>query len=428
MKEPKVLVVSNNPFSDTNNNGKTLKSIFSSFSSESLFQFYIMPQENEMCDSSYASSYYAVSEFDIIRKLLFQSKKCGGIQSFEGEKIVSVSQNGWYRRLKQSRIRNIHFLRQLLWKTGLWDTKQLKEWYSAISPDLVFALVGAPDITYKVAIKICQDLNIPLVIYFTDDYFIHPIRKGLFKKQQINKEKKVYENIINFASLRYCIGEMMCKEYSDYFHRDFLPIMNLADIRPVSDYKTHDLPVVSYFGSLSLNRWKMLERFSSLLGNRGVIHVYTGDAVSGQIAESLNKNNIKLCGLVKGEEFEQKKAQSDILLHVESDEREQRARTALSISTKIPDYLMTGRLIIGYGPTEVASMRLISDNGVGVVLSSTDEEEKQQKILTELLANKEKWKEFGEKAYQFAKEKFDKTKNSLAIKSQLSQIVKGTNE
>lgn len=423
MKEPKVLVISNNPFSDINNNGKTLKSIFSSFSRESLSQFYIMPQENEKCDPYFASSYYAVSEFDILQKILHPSRRCGGVQSFIKGDDSRVSGNRWYKKLKASPIRNFKPLRSLLWKFRLWNTKEFKQWYHTISPDIVFALVGAPDITYDISIQICKDLSIPLVIYFTDDYLIHPLRKGIFSSFRFKREKAVYERIVNFASMRYCIGKMMCEEYSLFFNCDFSPIMNLADIRPLSEYVTHDVPIISYFGSMSLNRWKMISRFSNLVGEKGIINIYTGDQLSKCMTNALAKDNVRLCGLVKGELFEEKKRESDILLHVESDEPEQRARTALSISTKIPDYLITGRLVIGFGPTEVASMRLISDNDIGIVLSASDDNNKLSIQLTTLLNDKNKWLEYGQKAYQYAIDNFDKRKTSLAIKNQLMQLV-----
>ena len=79
----KVLVIAANPFADINNNGKTLKSIFSSFKKENLCELYFRPQDNIIGDGEFANSYYAFSEMDIIRSIMSFSTKCGGVQVFD---------------------------------------------------------------------------------------------------------------------------------------------------------------------------------------------------------------------------------------------------------------------------------------------------------------------------------------------------------
>ena len=50
-----------------------------------------------------------------------------------------------------------------------------------------------------------------------------------------------------------------------------------------------------------------------------------------------------------------------MLVHVESFDNKSRQLTKLSISTKIPEYLATGKPIIAIGPREVASLEYLKD-------------------------------------------------------------------
>jgi len=61
----------------------------------------------------------------------------------------------------------------------------------------------------------------------------------------------------------------------------------------------------------------------------------------------------------------------DVLVHVESFFEEDSARTRLSISTKIPQYMASGKAILAYGPSDLTSLRYINRNRAGVVF--TDE-------------------------------------------------------
>ena len=61
---------------------------------------------------------------------------------------------------------------------------------------------------------------------------------------------------------------------------------------------------------------------------------------------------------------------ADAFLHIESDDESYCSLTKLSVSTKIPEYLISSRLVIGYGPVYLASMKLLKDNNIGIVISN----------------------------------------------------------
>lgn len=420
MKDIKVLVIAANPFSDINNNGKTLKSIFCSFDKNSLFELYFRPQDNIIGDGEFAQSYYAFSELDIIRSYIHFNKKCGGVQVFERAKNKAIVEDQTYKRFLHGNLKNNRFLRSLLWKSRRWDTKEFREWYQNCNPDVVFALLGGPSQMFTIAEEISKKLNIPLVVYFTDDYLIHPSSDKIRKKTEV-----AFRKIINHSSARYCIGEQMCEEYGRFFNADFLPIMNSADVIPYSPITEFNSPlVISYFGGISLGRWEMISRLADVVKNDAVIKVYTAHEITDEIAAAFDKSNIMMCGKVLGKDLDKARQSSDCLLHVECDKEEYRSRTALSISTKIPESLMQSRLLVAYGPSEVASMQLIQKNDLGLYISSELPLEQQRDLFSKFINNPERIQEKVAKAYDYACKNFDKQVVSKQLKSELIEIVK----
>jgi hypothetical protein len=65
---------------------------------------------------------------------------------------------------------------------------------------------------------------------------------------------------------------------------------------------------------------------------------------------------------------------ANVLVHVESFDEASQLITRLSLSTKIPQYLMAGRCVLAFGPAQAASIRYIADSGAGIAVS-TDEED-----------------------------------------------------
>ena len=67
----RILVISNNSFSKTENNGKTLCSIFSGFEPNELAQLYFGVGEEP--NEEFCSNYYRVTEFDILKSIYSRS-------------------------------------------------------------------------------------------------------------------------------------------------------------------------------------------------------------------------------------------------------------------------------------------------------------------------------------------------------------------
>jgi glycosyltransferase involved in cell wall biosynthesis len=415
----KVLLIASNPFSKIANNGKTFESMFSGFRSEDIAQLYFSGYRP---DFDYCSNYFRITDVDILRSLK-GSKTCGReVEFYKGGKN---SRNRKDLQFVENMKKYISpWCRDFLWKTKRWKTKELEDWYRRFAPDVVVIVGGPYGFVSDIAIHIAEDLKVPLVEYYTDDYLLYSIKRNLFYWFEKRRLQKIFRRSVSHSQLHFAIGDQMAKEYSDYFGCKFLPIMNSVPVREFREYPNHEKLVVSYFGGLHLHRWKMICRLSRLIEDRAEVRVYSMAKLSDAESAEFESSGVKFCGGVSGDMLWEKIYESDVLLHIESDDKYLRKLTGLSVSTKIPEYLMSGRPVLGYGPEEVASMRLLNDNGVGVVISSENNDELVVCQIEKLLVNYRTRAEIGKRGYEFCVEKFDNKKVVAEFMEAINDVVK----
>ncbi len=413
----RVLVISHNCFSKVNNNGKTLESIMSGFKKKNISQIYF--SNIEPPDWDFCNSYFKVTDKDVLISTITNSKICGQKLSKEKDRFHQDNKTNIYDKTVSNFKPFFIILRDTLWNFQKWKNKELKAWSIKQNPHFVFFVGGNYTFSHNFADYIANLIDIPLITYFTDDYVIYPEPKNLFDIIQQKKLKKCYLKTIANSTLLFAIGELMAKEYSVYFQREFHPIMNSVS-RTKFDYYNGFKDIeketisIAYFGGLHLNRWKMISFLSSIINtNKNLfsktpdIYIYTNSKITSDIKRNFKKNGIIVKKPLVGDELIKKMIDTDILLHVESDDKYNKSLTKLSVSTKIPEYLLTRNCVLAYGPSEVASIKLLQDNNIGIVIDSKESEKSILKKLSSLIENKEKRKEIGNNGYEYAKENFD---------------------
>lgn len=415
-----ILIISGNAFSNVTNNGKTIESIFSSFDKTELNQLFFRPHD-DFIDYKFASSYYVVSEIDIVKKIINPFYKCGKKVDFISKDNNSLK---LYHAIQKNSIKNYFFLRDFLWSTKLWKTQAFKAWCKEINPDAVFTVAGNSNNVHIVSRFVSKYLNIPLITFFTDDYIIYPKRTSFYAKLKHVRMKQYYKKTIQKSSMLFSISDVMSLEYNKYFGKKFHTIMNSADLCAYTESHFEANMTVSYFGGLHLNRWQMICEFSKIVPNNVIINVYSQSEYSTEIISAFKKHNVNYYSAICEKNKLQKAMQnSNALLHVESDNAFYRSLTRLSVSTKISEYLISGRLVIGYGPSEVASMRILSDNNIGLVISSEESIINSKSKLNSALTNKEYMKNMGLVGYNYAVQNFNKETISSDFKNKIQTLI-----
>ena len=390
MNRTKILVISSNSFNQRSNNGKTLEAIFSKFAPDEIAQLFF--SENESPDWSFCREYYKISDTDIVRTVL--GNVIVGEQKPKVESGMARKRNGLFSFLKKL-FMSRPFFRELIWKKKYFTKSDLLQWVEKVNPTSIFLLAGDLCFVYDIALYIHQTLNIPLCSYFTDDYIIYPQYKSLAGKMHKKRLVELSNCVIRKSTLLFSIGDEMTKEYEKHFNRTFYPIMNSIEGEMINKSLTHvknDFVTVSYLGGGSRGRIEALINFGKLLKDacpdkNVLFNVYMPDVLDSKTLNLFNRVGIKYKGSVYGEDLQKVKSESDYLLHIESMRKKYYMKTVLSVSTKIPEYLATGKYIVGYGIPWLASMKLLSDNNLGYVLDATGKHQDVINQIREIITN-----------------------------------------
>ena len=413
----KILVISHNSFSKIYNNGKTLSAIFSSFEKSELCQLYFTPLgdlDHERCDS-----YFCITDKDAIISV-FKRGMCGN-------SIQKECANN--KRLTKIKKQNTFMLimRSVIWSISNWRYGGLNDWLLEQSPDAIFYVGGNSIFSHKIAIRLSKDLKIPLATYFTDDYVLNPPSNIYIKWL-----KSCYKKTIAQSRLLFAIGNQMASDYTEYFKRQFLPIMNIVDVPNIqrTPQNINNSIRVNYFGGLHLGRAEEILRFSNFLQqnlssddfNRIELKVYSFDDVPESLLNQYHKLGISKEQGVTRQELIGLMQTTDIFLHVESIKPEYHSLTKLSISTKIPEYMSFAKPIIAFGPADVASFKVIAEVNPDLVID--DSKNCNRKCLDgirKLFSDQDYILEKGQNNYNYAKLKFDKSRVATEFKNILSK-------
>lgn len=409
----KVLLITHNAFHKSRNNGKTLEALFSRFRKEDLAQLFF--SQNEEPDWDYCDNYYQLTDSEVLKHIWGIDNDCCLKQNEEVYiNNARRSKNRLFKILKKA-FTNKPFIRNLVWKH--WHSKHLFGWIENFNPDVIFFLAGNLAFSFDIVNELSRKYSLPIVLYFTDDYSIYPIYKNLcgnlWRRKIYNKTK----NIVSNASLCLSIGSLMSDIYGKEFNKQFYPVMNSVNI-PNNlirrGNKGNNKLSISYIGSLHLGREESLVEFSILLSEvmkelnlDYILNVYTTSRISENNKAILEKNRMLYKGAVYGEDLENALFNSDILLHVESTNKYHYSFAKLSVSTKIPEYLSTAKFVLGFGPSSLASFRLLSDNSIGGVIPCEHSKKDQMKLLKLYMEDKKLRDAYSLRAYSYCRENFD---------------------
>lgn len=427
----KLLVISNNAFSKVLNNGKTLESFFEGWDKKKIAQLFF--STNEYPDFEFCNNYFKMTELDILKSLLtFNIRKPGRVVSPRvGEFPPFLKEESGLLKWIKKNAKTFALWRNFLWSFKTWKNKNLIKWLHDFNPDFIFFVGGNGAFAHDVTLWIHNYLKIPYAVYFTDDYIINQTNENLLQWMYQKRLLKYYINTINNASMCYVVSDLMAKDYSIKFNRNFSVLVNSIDFNNFSIPKKEQneknkTMIFSYIGGLHLNRWKSLIELGNLLSEINselslecVINIYTVVCPDKKIFDQLNNFPLQFKGSLDNIGVIETIKKSDVVVHVESLDKINRSYTKYSISTKIPEYLASHRCILAYGPAEVASIKILSENHIGVVLTDNDSKEEKKEKIIKLIFDAKFRDDLANKAYNFAYENFNGSTIKENLKNEL---------
>ena len=357
-----ILIISHNPLSWVNNNGKTLASIFEGVPKQNIYQIYL---NADIPDYSRECHYLQINEQQIIGTVLRGKNRCCREVEATPDKVSSAT-------IKPRRFANHikRLVREGIWKLAFWKPK-LDEWLSDKRFDVVFFMAGDGLFAYDVYRFVMNRVSAKGCLFFTDDYILGKssrspvalLRQGMLKC-------KIRQTMPAVDEL-YVISEEMKQAYARLYDMDGYVVRNFSveKATPKTSSSPRDGLTMVYAGGLHYNRWQVLADIGHVLSeiNRSSdtqcrLKIYSSQHIAEDIVRAMTASDAaEFCGGASAAQIAEIYADADILLHVESFDTKAIASTKYSFSTKIPEYLSAGKCVLAVGPAEVASVGYLAD-------------------------------------------------------------------
>lgn len=365
MNEPRILVVSNNPFSFTSNNGKTLFSFFNDTGFE-LLQIYFSEEAPNI-----EGNYLQVNEKLILKGLLNRNSPWQFYHNKEhniyAEKTIN-KQSKWKNKFKTSRL--VREMREYIWKI-----KEIKDDFfikkvQQFNPNIIFFCAGDTLFSYQIVEKLLNITSAKLVTFVTDDYVTITNNLSTLEVYRRKRIEKYLKKIINNSQVFYVISPMMKHYYDEKFLVNSKVILNMTeDLLLPNQSKKKLYETIVYAGGLHLNRNRTIMQLITYIvklnddyGMNLRLDIYSNNKIEESILKKLNAEKyVRNQGHINTMQLKQVLNKADYLLFVESFDEEMILSTKYSLSTKVPEYLSLMKPIIAIGPKEISSINYLED-------------------------------------------------------------------
>ncbi len=432
-RQYKGLIIQNNPFSYKTGNGKTLAAMFAQWNCENLAQIFT---SNLQPDFSICKRYFKISDSAALKSFIShrvcgteitaESCRDGNSKDKKKDKNFKTKIQGW---LSESPF--ISVIRNVVWQKSKWNNEILNKWLDDIQPQFVFLSAGNISVFYDMALFICNKFQIPLFLHIGDDYFIY--RTGwnpwinLHRRTMSKKLEKTIKQ--SFGIVAIC--DKMARVFGEKYGGKYSVCMNSVEVQELEEtgarQEGKDIELV-YAGNLGINRWKVLKLIGQALaelaqeGISARLSVYSSFTPGKHILKKLTiPASLQFCGSLYGEALDRAKKDADILVHVEAFDKRYRQLTYTAMSTKVPEYMGSGRLILAVGPAEAASIEFLDQNNVALLVTERSKEAVKEQIRR-FVAGGEELDEMRERAVRIARERFSREKSAEQIYNLISEV------
>lgn len=401
---PKVLVVGINPWID-NTGINTLINFFDGWDKESIAHIYTRAKlpNTHMCDK-----FFRISEPKVMKSVIKRNIKTGEeVFNSNSEEKETAQENQIYNK-KHSLLMSL--AREIVWVLGKWKTKELDKFLDEYDADVLFFPVYSNVYMNRLQNYIRKRTKKPVVLYVSDDnYSYKSIAKtplSYFSRFWLrSQEKKLFKN----ASKIMVIAPKQKEEYDRLFNTDSVILTKGIDFSNIPyEEKPLNKPIkMVYTGKLIIGRWLSLAKIAENLGDinkdgtKVELDIYTTDTLTDEQEKALNRNGCSVRGALTLDEVQKVQKEADILVFVESLEEKFKYTARLSFSTKITDYLKSGKCIFAVGDKDIAPIDYFNRYDSAITATSYEQIGEQLKKIvdsTDIIT------QYSKKAYECGKE------------------------
>lgn len=373
MRKKKILIVNSHSINVPNSTGITLRSIINFFNRDELLEVYYYPvTNNSVTNATFSLKLESKTKplYNIISKLYKGKFKTNMTLKIVEDEI----------RNKPSLLNNIKkiILAYDDWlKPNIECNEELLEKVRKFSPDVVYTL-GSSIFSLRLANYFSTSFEIPIVLHHMDNW-----RETTYSNSRLLKYPRIklleeldkVESKMNFGMT---ISEEMARAYEKLSGKKYLSLMHT--VKPVNEpvelQNLNKIINLVYAGGLHLERWRALKQVEEAISEADFkntevnLVVFTKKNDKEKYEKQFDDKIVKFKDFLPHNEVLKIYEIADVLIHVESFDPKIVSFTKYSLSTKIPEYMASGRPILCFAPKMIASSNYIMESNCGISVSN----------------------------------------------------------
>ena len=423
---PKVLVVSTNAWRD-NTGINTLIEFFKCWYPDRIAQIYT---KSTLPQTTVCNKFFSISENAVMKSVIKRNIMTG--REVYNENINSIADNPSaveeqkiYSSYKGKVRELLSFCREIVWKFGKWKTAELDRFIDEFDADVMYIPIYPTIYMGRIQKYIISRTQKPVVSYLADDnYTYKSVHKDPLSLIHRHILRKYVKYIVEHSEKLMVIAPKQKEEYDRIFSVDSVVMTKGIDFESFEPYRVGKPIKMVYTGKLIIGRWKSLaaiaEAFESINrdGIKIVLDIYTTDSLTDEQNRALNRNGCSVKGALTLEQVKAVQKEADILVFVESLEKKFRHTARLSFSTKITDYLRSGKCIFFFFDKDIAPIDYFRRYDSAV--TATSYEQIREKV-TELVGTPDLVLEYAKKAYDCGVEHHERGRMNRVLIQTITQ-------
>lgn len=379
---PKILVVARGVWDDNNGTSSTLTNLFSNYNPDSMAMIYV---EAKTPQTKCCHTFFRIPEIAMVKKVFHWRTKVGErvdtrdfVENGDGDVAAEDKTLNYVRGHRSSLFT---WLREMLWALGLWKTKGLRQFIEDENPDVLWFDGSTNIFLDRLYLYILRIAKKPAIVYLMDDNYTYKSMTG-HRYLYYFLHRRTMRKVIEKSKEVLVISPKMKREFDEIFHINSTIITKGIDYTNISFSESvvgHPVRLL-YMGQIIYGRHYTLEEVIKALkevnrdGFIAKLSIYTNNKLPETLKElSSDREDVEFCPVVPYSEVQSIIANHDVLLFMESLNPKYSNDARLSFSTKITDYLASGKCIFAVGPYDSAPMEYFQEEDCAIVAHDQNE-------------------------------------------------------
>lgn len=369
--------------------------------------------KSDLPDTPVCNSFFQISENAII-KSVYKRNPVGKrvenhAQANTNEQQRIAEEQKLYAKAHKKKSWLMTIMREIVWGLGNWKTKALDDFIVEEASDVYFVPIYPVVYMGKLQLHILKKHPKPYVCYLADDnYSYKTCGKNLFAYIHRFFLRRVVKKLAVNCTEMFTITKTEAEDTDNLFGTKSVVLTKGIDYTNLI-YKPKQIkkPIkMVYTGNLIIGRASSLVAISKAMANINrneelvTLDIYSPNVMDSKTMEYLNSNGCHFKGCVKKDEVAAIQDEADVVVFVESLEKQHRLTARLSFSTKLTDYFRSGKCIFAIGDERIAPIEYLRENDAAIICTNYDDIEKE---LSVLINDTNKIQEYGLKAFDCGK-------------------------